>query len=101
MIKKIFLLILSLFILWGAGGQAWAQTEELLTATVTTYSWDDDNKQLVKTQESKQCRPFGGQHEEDWLYLGEKDKTTWYYDGGESNIRYKVLVILGEVHLVL
>ena len=101
MIKKIFLLILSLFILWGAGGQAWAQTEELLTATVTTYSWDDDNKQLVKTQESKQCRPFGGQHEEDWLSLGEKDKVTWYYDGGESNIRYKVLVIFGEVHLVL
>jgi hypothetical protein len=62
MIKKIFLLILSLFILWGAGGQAWAQTEELLTATVTTYSWDDDNKQLVKTQASKQSRPFGGQH---------------------------------------
>ena len=99
--KQRALLILSLFILWGAGGQAWAQTEELLTATVTTYSWDDHNKQLVKTQESKQCRPFGGQHEEDWLYLGEKDKTTWYYDGGESNIRYKVLVILGEVHLVL
>ena len=44
MIKKIFLLILSLFILWGAGGQVWAQTEELLTATVTTYSWDNDNK---------------------------------------------------------
>lgn len=99
--KQRVLLILSLFILWGAGGQAWAQTEELLTATVTTYSWDNDNKQLVKTQESKQCRPFGGQHEEDWLSLGEKDKTTWYYDGGESNIRYKVLVILGEVHLVL
>ena len=96
--KKVFLI---LDLLCAVAQGAWAQTEELLTATVTTYSWDDDNKQLVKTQESKQCRPFGGQHEEDWLSLGEKDKTTWYYDGGESNIRYKVLVILGEVHLVL
>ena len=111
--KKVFLI---LALLCAVVHGAWAKTEagtkeaqladvnnggDMLEATVTTYSWDNVNKQLVKTQESKQCRPFGGQHEEDWLSLGEKDKTTWYYDGGESNIRYKALVIFGEVHLVL
>ena len=111
--KKVFLI---LALLCAVVHGAWAKTEagtkeaqladvnnggDMLEATVTTYSWDEVNKQLVKTQESKQCRPFGGQHEEDWLSLGEKDKTTWYYDGGESNIRYKALVIFGEVHLVL
>ena len=111
--KKVFLIFA---LLCAVVQGAWAKTEagtkeaqladvnnggDMLEATVTTYSWDEVNKQLVKTQESKQCRPFGGQHEEDWLSLGEKDKVTWYYDGGESNIRYKVLVIFGEVHLVL
>ncbi len=111
--KKVFLI---LALLCAVVQGAWAKTEagtkeaqladvnnggDTFTVPVTEYSWDEVNKQLVKTQKSVQCQYFGGQHEDDWLSLGEKDKVTWYYDDGPRTIRYKTLVILGEVHLVL
>ena len=95
---------------------AWAQTEagtneaqladvnnggDTFKVPVVVCSWDDVNKKVVKTQTEVQCQYFGGDKEDDWLYLGEKDKVTWYYDDGPRTIRYKALVILGEVHLVL
>lgn len=74
---------------------AWAEN-----VTFTVCSWDDTNKQVVKTQTTKDCIIIDGQND-DWVALGEKNKETWYAVKDYYYVRRGVLNIFGTVHLVL
>ena len=89
MIKKIFLLTIALLCAVAQG--AWAES-----VTFRVRSWDDNNKQVVTTTETKDATVLEGEHPDDWVGL-----TNGYYLV-KSDTKYKVLNILGDdVHLIL
>ena len=90
--KKTLLLTTALLCAIAQG--VWAQTP----VTFTEYSWDDTNKKLVKERKTQNAIEIEGQDDE-WVTLGEKGKTTWYYIF--SSVSHKLFNIIGEVHLIL
>ena len=74
--------------------------DELVYGTVVTFnvcSWDEVNKQVVTTQETKACTLLEGNHDEEWIGL-----TNGYYVVNSGTTKYNVLNILGnDVHLIL
>ena len=77
-----------------------AMTARAENVTFTVCSWDDTNKQVVKTQTTKDCIIIDG-HSDEWQGLGEKDKETWYAVKDYHYVSRDVLNIFGTVHLVL
>ncbi len=72
-----------------------AQTEDI---TFTSRKWDVAKQEIVTEQVTKSCIIIEGQNDE-WLGLGEKEKTTYYAVRGE--VKRKTLNCFGIVHLVL
>lgn len=62
MIKKIFLLTIALLCAVAQG--AWAES-----VTFRVRSWDDNNKQVVTTTETKDATVLEGIHKDDWIGL--------------------------------
>ena len=70
---------------------AWAES-----VTFNVRSWDDNNKQVVTTTETKDATVLEGEHPDDWVGL-----TNGYYLV-KSDTEYEVLNIMGnDVHLIL
>lgn len=89
--KKSFTRLFMLVLLTMMSG--WASADNV---TFNTRSWDDKNKKVVTTQETKDCYVYQGYHANEWVGLTEG----YYVVRGE--VSYKVLNIMsGTVHLVL
>ena len=67
--------------------------------TFTECSWDPVNKKVIKKQRTEDCSPIKDHFDNDWIVLGEKGKTTWYYTSERCDAT--AMYIFGEVHLVL
>ena len=64
--------------------------------TFRVRSWDAKNKQVVTTTDTKDATVLSGEHENDWIALGNG------YYVVKSHTQYKVLNITGnDVHLIL
>lgn len=86
--KKVFLI---LALLCAVVQGAWSES-----VTFRVRSWDNVNKQVVTTTETKDATVLEGEHPDDWVGL-----TNGYYLV-KSNTKYKVLNIMGDdVHLIL
>ena len=74
--------------------------DEMAIGTLVTFnvrSWDEVNKQVVTTQDTKACMLLEGSHPDDWIGL-----TNGYYVVNSGTTKYNVLNILGnDVHLIL
>ena len=74
--------------------------DEMAIGTLVTFnvrSWDEVNKQVVTTQDTKACMLLEGSHPDDWIGL-----TNGYYVVNSGTTEYNVLNILGnDVHLIL
>ena len=71
----------------------WASAESV---TFNVRSWDDTNKKVVTTQQTKDGQLLSGSHPNDWVGLSDG------YYVVKGTVEYKVLNITGsEVHLVL
>ena len=88
------LIMMTIALLCALAQEVWAEN-----VTFTVCSWDDANKQVVKTSTTHDCIVIEGQNDE-WMELGEKNKETWYAVKG-SDVKHAVLHIYGTVHLVL
>ena len=86
--KKVFLI---LALLCAVVQGAWSES-----VTFRVRSWDDNNKQVVTTTDTKDATVLEGIHKDDWIGLGNG------YYVVKSNTEYKVLNIMGDdVHLIL
>ena len=85
--KKVFLI---LALLCAVAQGAWSES-----VTFRVRSWDDKNKQVVTTTETKDATVLEGIHKDDWIGLGNG------YYLVNSDTEYEVLNIMGDVHLIL
>ena len=90
--KKKALIMMALLV---GSTMGWAEN-----VTFTVCSWDDTNKQVVKTPTTHDCIVIEGQ-DDGWMALGETDKETWYVVKSFDYVSRDVLNIFGTVHLVL
>ena len=93
MIKKIFLLTIALLCAVAQG--AWAES-----VTFRVRSWDSENKQVVTTNDTKDCIVLAGNPDE-WMQLGDNDEADHYYVVTGKDVSYKTLNVFGKVHLIL
>ena len=73
---------------------AWAES-----VTFNVRSWDDVNKRVVTTTETKDCTVLAGDPGE-WMQLGDADDQDHYYVV-KGNVSYMTLNCFGRVHLIL
>ena len=74
---------------------AWAES-----VTFNVRSWDDVNKKVVTTTDTKDCTVLAGDPGE-WMMLGSSSDQDAHYYVVKGNVEYKTLNCYGRVHLIL
>lgn len=65
-------------------------------ATFNVRSWDDVNKKVVTTTDTKQSIVITGSHPDDWLGIGDG-----HYYVVTGNVSYQTLNVFGNAHIIL
>ena len=92
--KKNFLL-LTIALVCMVAQRAWAES-----VTFNVRSWDDVNKKVVTTTDTKDCTVLAGNPGE-WMMLGSSSDQDAHYYVVKGDVEYKTLNVSGDAHIIL
>ena len=92
--KKQLLMVIALLCTIAQG--TWAES-----VTFNVRSWDEANKKVVITTETKDCYVLEGDHSEDWQFMGSADDLADHYYVVKGDVKFKTINVYGNAHLIL